>query len=683
MKTDNRTPNLEIVSKAALTLLAAWVLIRAEIDLVEILQVNAARLGRYAFLGTVTLILFGLACLALFALFALALWRRGRLARIEKRLISWRMRLGGWRWLLIGLILLLPLLVMQATPVGTYLTGGALRLLLLIAMGFFSGALLTRSEESLVKAPELTAGFLLVASLFTLGRNFANVSGYPFSLSWSEGNRFWDYSILFGQRLYEFPPGERIFAFIDLGRQALWGLPFLFADISIWQLRLWNGILFTLPYILFGWVVFRRNADNRTIWLLSGLWALVFLNQGPIYTPLVLCAILVALAWRSPIWLALPLVVVAGYYAQLTRFTWMFAPAIWAGLVYLGDTSPESATASLSARRVGLAAAIVIAGLVGGFFLPRLPGTNQVFNPAQVAGETTGEAPDIVSVEGVASLVSRQSLIWERLLPNPTYGLGIILALVLASGPILLYLAYLLKTRRWQLDWLGGLAVFGGLLIFLVVGLVISVKIGGGNNLHNLDMFLLAVVFVSALAWKKGGYRTLIQLDREPLWAQALWVVMMILFAYQPLTGTQPLKMAPRNIAQDALDQIRAEVERAQAAGEVLFLDQRQLLTFGYIRDVPLVDDYEKKYLMDQAMSNNADYFQGFYEDLARQRFALIVSEPLKVNLKGSEYSFGEENDVWVKWVSKPLLCYYEPIETFKRVRVELLVPRANPQDCP
>jgi hypothetical protein len=94
------------------------------------------------------------------------------------------------------------------------------------------------------------------------------------------------------------------------------------------------------------------------------------------------------------------------------------------------------------------------------------------------------------------------------------------------------------------------------------------------------------------------------------------------------------------------------------------------------------VDDYEKKYLMDQAMSNDAAYFTQFYKDLASKRFSLIVSEPLKVNYKGSEFSFGEENDVWVKWVSRPLLCFYEPVAAFKRVRVELLVPREDPQDC-
>ena len=40
-------------------------------------------------------------------------------------------------------------------------------------------------------------------------------------------------------------------------------------------------------------------------------------------------------------------------------------------------------------------------------------------------------------------------------------------------------------------------------------------------------------------------------------------------------------------------------------SGEVLFMDQRQLLTFGYITDVPLVPDYEKKVMMNEALSGN------------------------------------------------------------------------------
>jgi len=152
-----------------------------------------------------------------------------------------------------------------------------------------------------------------------------------------------------------------------------------------------------------------------------------------------------------------------------------------------------------------------------------------------------------------------------------------------------------------------------------------------------------------------------------------------VFYAYQPVQSIAPAAPAIQGSDPTGLKLIRQEVESKKSQGEVLFLDQRQLLTFGAIQDVPLVDDYEKKYLMDQALSNEAVYFEEFYQDLANKRFSLIISEPLKVNLQGSSHQFGEENDAWVKWVAGPLLCYYEPIDTLKGVKVQLLVPRTSP----
>jgi hypothetical protein len=124
-------------------------------------------------------------------------------------------------------------------------------------------------------------------------------------------------------------------------------------------------------------------------------------------------------------------------------------------------------------------------------------------------------------------------------------------------------------------------------------------------------------------------------------------------------------------------------VAQTQAGGgEVLFLDQRQLLTFDLAPRVPLVADYEKKYLMDQAMAGDAAYFQQFYRDLARRRFGLIVSEPLQVFIQDNEHGFSEENNAWTKWVSAPILCYYEPVETYPKSAVQLLVPRPQSANC-
>jgi len=107
---------------------------------------------------------------------------------------------------------------------------------------------------------------------------------------------------------------------------------------------------------------------------------------GPIYTPLVISAILVAIAWRAKWWIGLPLIVLAGYYAQITRFTWMFAPALWSAMLFLADQSGEVKNQpqmegearpvergrhpGFPMRRLGMAAAAGLAGLVGGYIIP-------------------------------------------------------------------------------------------------------------------------------------------------------------------------------------------------------------------------------------------------------------------------------------------------------------------------
>jgi hypothetical protein len=117
-------------------------------------------------------------------------------------------------------------------------------------------------------------------------------------------------------------------------------------------------------------------------------------------------------------------------------------------------------------------------------------------------------------------------------------------------------------------------------------------------------------------------------------------------------------------------------------------MDQRQLITFGYVGDVPLVLDYEKKYVMDKALMGDEAYFARFQEDLASARFSLIVSEREAILFKEPDVdsigdSLNEENNAWVTWVTIPLLKYYESIADFKDTAVELFMPINRNYECP
>jgi hypothetical protein len=212
-------------------------------------------------------------------------------------------------------------------------------------------------------------------------------------------------------------------------------------------------------------------------------------------------------------------------------------------------------------------------------------------------------------------------------------------------------------------------------------------KIGGGADLHNLDMYLMTLALVMVLGLYSISKSGKLDIPRWPFWSQLLLVFMLLfpLYGFSPFAAgaasSGRLELMPAKDVTQTLNAIQDATNKAGQQGEVLFMDQRQLLTFGYIHGVEFVPEYEKKYMMDQAMAGAADYFQAYYQDLSRKRFSLIVTEILHTRReRGGEFS--EENNVWVKWVSEPTLCFYEPIMVNKDVNVELLVPRAQPTGC-
>lgn len=582
----------------------------------------------------------------------------------------WFARRAWLTWILAGVIALAPATLIYYTRFGSIFAGPWMRVLLSLACAGAIAFLLGSGRRERLWAG-LLAGALAVGATTLLAQYLHDVVAYPFSLSWSEGNRLWDYSVMFGWHRYQYPAGAPIFAYIASGRQALWGLPFLYSGLTIWQERLWDAFLFTVPYAILGWLVLRNRSQSipRAWWVGFGLWSMLFLAQGPIYTPLVLSAILVTIAVRTRlVWATIALIAVASYYAFASRWTWMFAPAMWAGMVVLTEQPLKSAGRWRLGRMV-LFAGVAVTGLLAGFVLPN------VLANTVLPGEG-------LAVSDIGAATSGQPLLWYRLLPNPTLGPGVLLALLVATGPAVGFAIWAAHAGRWKLErvqWTGLGLILGA---FLVVGIVASAKIGGGSNLHNLDMFLIGVVFLGALSLEAAG-RTL---AGGAIPAAARWLITLAVLIPAMTAGLAggPLKLPPADLTAQALKQIQIAATDASTRGEVLFMDQRQLLTFGQVRGIPLVPEYEKKYVMDLALGGdtNADYFRGFYQDLARGRFSLIVTERLGTQIQGSGHGFGEENDAWVTWVSKPVLCYYQPVATLEPFGIELLTPRAEPVTC-
>ncbi len=586
--------------------------------------------------------------------------------RISAVMLAVRSRLGRWRFVLISIFIASPLILRLIMGLVAYQLYTNIRFSILLFILWLLVFLVGSQPERLIAGTDLLIGSLALAIGFSITSYSLEVLNYPFSLTWSEGNRFYDYSLVFGQDLYQYK-GVIINPYSSPGRYGLWGVTFLIPHLQIWVHRLWDVLILTVPSMLLGWSV-SRLVEQKMTRVIFFLWtSLFFMVQSPVHPPFLL-ALIIALVFGfdSAWWVRALSLFIASFYAGLSRWTWVVAPASWGLLIDLLVFYPGRKGSFW--QKLKPTFAILVAGL--------LPGL--IINLGTFSKLSEGQ-----------SITSNQPLLWYRLLPNPTYQLGVGPATLLTTGPLLIIIAWWFISKRWQADWLQKLAVFGGLTGFLIAGLIISAKIGGGGDLHNLDMYLAVLILIVTL-----GIITLLNLDRFhpekwPMLIQAMLGILLIVPAisftpFSSYSDNSPTRNLPAPaMVSKTLDTIRAEVARAASSGEVLFMDQRQLITFGYIAPVPFVPDYEKKYMMDQAMGSNAAYFKPYYQDLARHRFSLIITEPLKQKLQGAENApFSEENDAWVRWVSRPTLCFYKPIFTDPQNNVQLLVPQSNIDAC-
>jgi len=681
---------VESASRLGGMALAILILIGATLEFFQVAWGTGNQLGEFSFNWAVIFLLFAGSCLGLLPFIFNSLYRPATLNNACLSVARLRDRLGAARWILVGLILIIPIAWIQFTTWGVVFTGIWFRLLLLSLMIFSCAIILAYSSAQVLTWTSFLAASLLCASVVAIAIPFTNVTSYPFSLGWSEGNRLWDYSMLFGRDLYTFSNGQTGKVYLDAGRQLIGGLPFLLPNVTIFQERFWVALTAILPYLLFGWCVFYlpKSKTSSTVTLLMSLWTLIFLRQGPIHAPLLLSATLVALTWRRPLPISLPSVVLASWFASISRFTWTFAPAIWMGMLALAGAPSEP-----SRRDWTKAILLGMAGALAGYFLPHFGGLDS--------------GVDVVS--RTSNILNNQPLLWYRLLPNSTYAPGVLLGLLLATAPLISVLIYRAGSNMWKLNLWQNVALFTPLLIFLLVGLVASTKIGGGADLHNMDMFFICLVFAASLMWERAGQHLVLEGGVNGTMRGALLLVVLLpvlstLISMRPLVSVGNLETLkvfmglendphkdPRIFGllpaaadtSQALAEVQREVNNANRQGEVLFMDHRQLLTFGFVPNVPLVVDYEKKLLMDHALGLNARvFFEPFYKDLASHRFILIVTDPLRKIIKDSNYGFGEENDAWVKWVVNPILCYYYPKIDLEEFRVQLLVPRTDSHVC-
>jgi len=502
----------------------------------------------------------------------------------------------------------------------------------------------------------LLIGGIVFQSYFVL----QPVTDYPFSLGWSEASRFYYGSLPFSKTVY----GVNLPLSIWHGtRYFLLSIPFLIGEPSLWLARLWQAFLWIGLSSLTSYLLVRRlKLESLSMKFLVGGWFALFLFQGAVYYHLLVC-VLIVFAGVSPRnnYGSLFAIMLASFWAGMSRVNWYPVPAMLAIAIYLLE-QPFSKNKSYW-KYIQIPALWGIVGIlfaIAGQFVYIVISGNQ-------------------DISGFSSSFS-SALLWNRWWPSDTNPIGVIPGVLLVSLAPFLFLTWVLH-GRWNIlhpiRWLG---VFALLVILLGGGLVVSTKIGGGGDLHNMDAFIVLVGFITIYFLSD-----LVEAESDPLPALPMELSLVITFLLiTPVVFSishlaLPVRYDRAQASSDLLA-LREAVQSYSKKGEVLFIYERHLLTFGMIPNVPIVPEYEVISLTEMAISGNQTYLNNFYRDLHNHRFSALVAR--KQNLDANAGDFAEESNAWNQLVAYPLLCEYEPILTLNSSNIQVFIPRDTP-DCP
>jgi hypothetical protein len=487
------------------------------------------------------------------------------------------------------------------------------------------------------------------------------ITDYPFSIGYSEASRYYYASMFFAERLYEI---KMPLPFLHPTRYFLMSLPFLIEGLPLWVHRMWQALLWIGLTAASSILLIRRLRLSGWMQFFVASWAFLFFLQGAVYYHLQVCVILIfaGVSARHP-WRSFIVILIASLWAGVSRVNWFPVPAMLAISIYLMEMPIEN-----KGWRYWLTP--FVWGITGiGFAIL------SQFIYINISGNA--------DIRAFGSSFT-SDLLWNRLLPNDISPLGIFLGVLIVSAPLFFAIAQILRRKFYHLHPLRWLALSSLLIVLFLGGLAVSTKIGGGGDLHNMDAFLvmLALIASSFFAGRIVGDD-----HPNPAWGQISWPVIAAVmlvplgFALRQIGSFQNYDHASVKKDIQKLQQVTSKAA-AGNSGEVLFITERQLLTFKILTNIPLISEYEQLELMEMAMSGNREYLEQYYSDLNNHRFAVIIAEKQKKYTTQKKIPFIEENNAWVRYVGAPLLCAYEPIESLSSTNVQIFVPRPSQPAC-
>ena len=607
-----------------------------------------------------------LALVGLFSLFLLVLtWSRYRERLLSLVEFPDTANSSAWMGIVPGAVSLAGFTVLFMIPTIQSLFGGLGWMRFLIFWSFslvgMWGIKLLRRETPWWIA--LIAMALCQSTLHLLLVYWPRVTDYPFAMGWSETSRFYFPSLFLSERVY----GQKYpWPILHPTLHLLLAPPYAF-DASLWFHRFWQV---AIRYISVGAVVpaliMRLPIQGRVTRLLVGLWMFLFLFMGPVYFHLTIPVILVLLGSSARddrrTWIV---VLLASIWCGWSRLNWYPMPGIIAAVLYLMEVPYRGRN------------------IWSYLFKPALwffAGTVTAYLSQQVYIALSG-IPD----SGIFYTSLASDLLWYRLWPNASYFLGILPGALLASLPAWIAMYIVIRSRMGDWHPIRLVLIFAALLVLFLGGLVVSLKIGGGANLHNMDAYfsLLLIVFAYVIFARyqpeDGGAAQPVPLH----WLLIVALIVMPAWSYLQFNVGFPRSGDTARI-QGVLTQLQERIDQVNArGGESLFITQRHLISMHMLDGVTLVPEYEREDLMEIAMANDLAHIQTFREDMEEQRFAMIVVDPLNYNVLSRQRSFAEENNVWVTRIMEHILCNYREEVVFPADEIALYVPQEGARQCP
>ena len=499
-------------------------------------------------------------------------------------------------------------------------------------------------------------------ALHLLATQFSSVTPYPFAMGWSETSRYYYPSLFLSEKIF----GNRLPWPILHPSLHLLLLPSYLVDAPLWFHRLWQVFLRVVLLGLTAQVLlWRLSIKDRVFRWLLWVWMVLYFFQVPVYLHLAVPLILMLWGYSSQdnrrTWFVL---ILASIWSGLSRINWYPMPGLLASVLFMLEVPYQGKKLWRYLLKPVL---WVVVGLGVAFATQRT----------------------YIAISGIpnpeffyTSLTS--NLLWYRLFPNASYSVGVLPAALIASLPMWIAIFVALRQRRIDFHPLRLGMIVAALLVLFAGGLVVSMKIGGGVDIHNLDAYFSTLLIVTAYvvfrkyAPENGKIITPFTLP----WVSAVLFITVPAFFLLGVNGGIPSYDAVRT--QTLLDELQARVDEVNAQeGEILFITQRHLASMHMLNGVNMIPEYEREELMEMAMGENQEYLQIFRTDMETQRFSAIVVDPLSYRLLGRNYAFGEENNAWVRHVMKPILCNYREDAVFPADQIAIYVPQAGTRQCP